>query len=102
LKLISVSTTQSVLKLVNVVLNRKLSVAIRISKDLEKNNEELIALLALLAFQFRIILQVKLLHSSGLRESELQKQIKSHPYVIKLASQRARRFSVERLENTMT
>lgn len=101
LKLLSVSTTQTALELVNVVLNRNLSEAIPISKDLEKNNEEPIALLALLAFQFRIILQVKLLQGSGLRESELQKQIKAHPYVIKLASQRARRFSIERLENIM-
>src|SRR5690625_7638366 len=51
--------------------------------------------------KFKIILQIKSLQSSKKKESELQKQIKAHPYVIKLASQRARRFSVERLENIM-
>lgn len=101
LQLLSVSTTQTALELVDAVLNRNLASAIHISTDLEKANEEPIALLALLAYQFRIILQVKLLQQKGIREAELQKQIKAHPYVIKLAVQRGKRFSVNRLEYIM-
>lgn len=97
-QLLSVSSTQSALELVDAVLNRNLKDAIHIAKDLEKANEEPIALIALLAYQFRILLQVKLLIQAGTRESELQKYIKAHPYVIKLAVQRAKRFSINRLE----
>lgn len=97
-QLLSVSSTQSALELVDAVLSRSLKDAIHIAKDLEKANEEPIALIALLAYQFRILLQVKLLIQTGLRENELQKQIKAHPYVIKLAVQRSKRFSVNRLE----
>lgn len=97
-KLLSVSTSQSALELVDAVLNRNLNEAINIAKDLEKANEEPIGLIALLAYQFRIILQVKLLLQSGVRENELQKQIKAHPYVIKLAVQRGKKFSTDRLE----
>lgn len=102
LSLLSVSTTQSALQLVDAVLNRNLKNAIHIYKDLEKAKEEPIALLALLAFQFRIILQVKLLLQSGVRENELAKNIKAHPYVIKLASQRSREFHTDRLEFIMS
>ena len=100
-QLLSVSTSQSALELVDAVLKRNLKDAIHIATDLKKANEEPIALLALLAYQFRIILQVKLLLQSGMRENELQKHIKAHPYVIKLAVQRSRQFSVERLEYIM-
>lgn len=100
-QLLSVSTNQSALELVDAVLNRNLDEAINIAKDLEKANEEAIGLIALLAYQFRIILQVKLLLQSGIRENEMQKHIKAHPYVIKLAVQRGKRFSIKRLEYIM-
>src|SRR5699024_8603929 len=62
-------------------------------------NEEPIALIGLLAFQFRNILRVKLLKQKGYNQAQIQKQIGGHPYVIKIASDRERRFSEQKLKN---
>src|SRR5699024_1008473 len=101
LDLISVSSENSALQLVDAVLERNLSKAIKIYKNLEKVNEEPIAMIALLAFQFRIIFQVKLFKAKGYSDREVLREVKTHPYVIKLASQRGRRFSISRLEQIM-
>lgn len=97
-QLLSQSMNSSALRLADAVMERNLHTAISIYKDLEKMNEEPIAMLALLAFQFRIILRVKLLKEKGYSQFQIQKQIGGHPYVIKLAYQRERRFSMSQLE----
>ncbi|TMN21014.1 DNA polymerase III subunit delta [Lentibacillus cibarius] len=96
-KLVSHSGNSSSLRLVDAVIDRNLHKAISIYKDLEKMKEEPIGLVALLAFQFRTILRVKLLNRKGYSQSHMQKQLGVHPYVIKIALQRERKFSVDRL-----
>ncbi|RYG74749.1 DNA polymerase III subunit delta [Lentibacillus lipolyticus] len=100
-KLVSHSGNSSSLRLVDAVIDRDLHKAISIYKDLEKMKEEPIGLVALLAFQFRTILRVKLLNKKGYSQSQMQKQIGVHPYVIKMALQRERKFSSERLQEIM-
>lgn len=96
--LVSHTETNSSLRLVDAVIDHDLHKAISIYKDLEKMKEEPIGLIALLAFQFRTILRVKLLNQKGYSQSRMQKQIGAHPYVIKMASQRERQFPTGRLE----
>lgn len=100
-QLLSHTPTSSALQLVDAVIDRNLHKAITIYKNLEKMNEEPIALIALLAFQFRMILQVKLLKQKGYNEYRMQKKLGGHPYVIKIASQRERNFSIKQLERTI-
>ncbi|WP_010531049.1 DNA polymerase III subunit delta [Lentibacillus jeotgali] len=97
--LIAHTETSSSLRLVDAVIERNLHKAISIYKDLEKMKEDPIGLIALLAFQFRTILHVKLLNQKGYSQSQMQKRIGAHPYVIKMASQRERKFATERLES---
>ncbi|GGJ83537.1 DNA polymerase III subunit delta [Lentibacillus kapialis] len=97
--LISHTEISSSLRLVDAVIDRNLHKTISIYKDLEKMKEEPIGLIALLAFQFRSILHVKLLNQKGYSQSQMQKRIGVHPYVIKMAGQRERKFSIERLES---
>ncbi|QKY69509.1 DNA polymerase III subunit delta [Lentibacillus sp. CBA3610] len=99
--LISHTETNSSLRLVDAVIERKLDKAVSIYKDLEKMNEEPIGLIALLAFQFRTILRVKLMSQKGYSQFQMQKQIGAHPYVIKMAGQRERKFTVDRLQTIM-
>ncbi|WBX79088.1 DNA polymerase III subunit delta [Virgibacillus salarius] len=99
--LLSHTTTNSSLKLVDAVMNRDLHKAITIYKDLEKMKEEPIALIGLLAFQFRTIFRVKLLKQKGYSQSHMQKQLGVHPYVIKIAMQREKQFSIDTLEYIM-
>jgi len=96
--LISSTANGSALRLVDTVIDRNLHRAIAIYKDLEKMNEEPIALIALLAFQFRIIFQVKLLKEQGYTQFQMRNQISAHPYVIKIAYEREARFTVDQLE----
>lgn len=100
--LLSHTPNSTALRLVDAVIEQDLHKAISIYKHLEKMNEEPIALLALLAFQFRTMLRVKLLKQKGYTLSQMQKQLGVHPYVVKIASDRERRFSIEKLENIMT
>ncbi|GAA0602033.1 DNA polymerase III subunit delta [Virgibacillus siamensis] len=99
--LISQSTNNSSLRLVDAVIEANLHKAIFIYKGLEKMNEEPIAMIALLAFQFRTILRVKLLKQKGYSQFQMQKQLSVHPYVVKIAMNRERQFSVRRLEEIM-
>lgn len=97
--LISHTSNISSLRLVDAVIDRNLHKAISIFKDLEKMNEEPIALIGLLAFQFRTILRVKLLKQKGYTQFQMQKQLGAHPYVIKIALSREKQFSVQKLES---
>ncbi|WP_226376846.1 DNA polymerase III subunit delta [Oceanobacillus halotolerans] len=99
--MISHSPNSSSLRLVDAVIDKDLYKAISIYKDLEKMKEEPIALIALLAFQFRTILRVKLLKNKGYSQSQMQKQLGVHPYVIKIAVNREKMFTQEKLENIM-
>ncbi|RDW19250.1 DNA polymerase III subunit delta [Oceanobacillus arenosus] len=100
-KLIAPTSNSSALRLVDAVIDRNLYKAIAIFKDLEKMKEEPIALIGLLAFQFRTILRVKLLKLKGYSQFQMQKQLGLHPYVIKIALSRENKFSTEKLENIM-
>lgn len=99
--ILSPSVNSSALRLADAVMSRNLGQAISLYKNLEKMKEEPIALNALLAFQFRMIFRVKLLKQKGYSQNQIQQQLRAHPYVIKIASERARHFSIQRLEAIM-
>ncbi|WP_029266829.1 DNA polymerase III subunit delta [Virgibacillus alimentarius] len=99
--LIAPTANSTSLRLVDAVIERNLHKAITIFKDLEKMKEEPIALIALLAFQFRMIFRVKLLKQKGYSQFQMQKQIGAHPYVIKIALSREKQFSKRKLEHIM-
>ncbi|MGP4074466.1 DNA polymerase III subunit delta [Halobacillus sp. K22] len=96
-QLLSHSAEASGLKLVDAVMERDLGRAIRLFKDLEKLNEEPIALTALLASQFRIISQAKVLKQKGYAQNQMRNYIKAHPFVIKMALKREKYFTLEEL-----
>lgn len=95
--LISRQTSSSALKMVDSIMNKDLAKTLSIFKDLQKQNEEPIALLALIASQFRLIFQSKTLKSKGYTQAQIAQQIKAHPYAVKMAMQRERGFSNEQL-----
>ena len=97
-ELVAHTSNSSSLRLADAVIERDLHKAITVYKELEKMKEEPIALVGLLAFQFRTILRVKLLKLKGYSQSQMQKQIGGHPYVIKIAMSREKRFTVEKLQ----
>ncbi|MFD1171504.1 DNA polymerase III subunit delta [Oceanobacillus picturae] len=100
-QLIAHTVDNSSLRLVDAVIEGDLYKAISISKDLQKLKEEPIALIGLLSFQFRTILRVKLLKQKGYTQSQMQKQLGVHPYVIKIALSREKKFQLHVLQRIM-
>lgn len=100
-QLIAHTADNSSLRLVDAVIEGDLYKAISISKDLQKLKEEPIALIGLLSFQFRTILRVKLLKQKGYTQSQMQKQLGVHPYVIKIALSREKKFQLHVLQRIM-
>ncbi|SEO32674.1 DNA polymerase III, delta subunit [Amphibacillus marinus] len=96
-ELVSHQGETSGLKLVDAVIAKDLNRAIQTFKDLLRLNEEPIALIALLASQLRTIYQVKTLIQKGYNQRQITQQLKLHPFVVKMAAERERRFSIEKL-----
>lgn len=95
--LISHTLNNSSLRLVDAVIDRDIKKAIMIYRDLLKMKEEPIAMVALLAYQFRTLLRVKLLKQKGYSQALVQKQLGIHPFVVKIAFSRESKFTVEQL-----
>ncbi|WP_163537805.1 DNA polymerase III subunit delta [Gracilibacillus sp. YIM 98692] len=99
--LVSHQENSSAFKLMDAIMANDLAKAIDILKDLEKMNEEPIALLALIASQFRTLLQVKLLKQKGYNQKQMAQQLKIHPYVAKLSVSRQEKFSLKELKDAI-
>ncbi|ASK63136.1 DNA polymerase III subunit delta [Virgibacillus phasianinus] len=95
--LVSHTLHNSSLQLVDAVIERNLGKAIAIYRDLLKMKEEPIAMVALLAYQFRTLLRVKLLKQKGYSQAQMQKQLGIHPYVVKIALSRESKFTIDQL-----
>lgn len=95
------STTKSGLKLVDAVIAKDLTKAIQLFQDLSKIGEDEVALIALVASQFRTITHVKTLQKSGYSQKQMAQQLKVHPYVIKMAMTREKYFSRRQLESIL-
>lgn len=95
--LISHTMNSSSLRLVDAVIDGDLRKAISIYRDLLKMKEEPIAMVALLAYQFRTLLRVKLLKQKGYSQAQMQKQLGIHPFVVKIALSREHKFTIEQL-----
>src|SRR5690606_9830723 len=88
---------QNIFELIEKVVNRKPSEALRIFYDLLQNNEEPIKIVALLANQFRLIYQVKELSKRGYGQKQIAGNIKVHPFRVKLAAGQSNLFTQEEL-----
>jgi DNA polymerase-3 subunit delta len=84
---------QDVFALVEEVVTGRLENAFRTLYDCLKTGEEPIKLLALLARQFRLLLQVKVWAPRGYSQQQLAGMLKAHPFVVKKALEHARHFS---------
>lgn len=100
-QIVSRTREASALKMVDLLMNQQVVQAIEWFKDLMKQNEEPIALLALIAYQYRIMLQSKILRAKGYQQNQIAQQLKVHPFAVKIALQREKRFSKESLHRSM-
>lgn len=89
----------NVFELSNALLSRHSAHATKIYEDLILLKNEPIAILGLLIAQFRLMIQSKLLASSGQLEQNIATQLGVHPYRVKLALQSANKYHLKNIKH---
>lgn len=82
---------------VEAILNKNHARAFELYSQLILMNEEPIKLIIMLANQFRLIYQSKLLFQNGFDQAAIAKKLDIHPYRVKLALEKGRLHSDEKL-----
>ncbi|MUG85887.1 DNA polymerase III subunit delta [Paenibacillus timonensis] len=101
-QLVARSTEQNVFVMVEHIAAIRLEQALGIFYELLKQREEPIKIAALIARQFRIMLQVKELGRQSYSQQQIASQLSLHPYVVKLAGDQARKFEAGRLRTILS
>lgn len=97
--IVSRSLEQNVFLLTDYIVANKKKEALSLIKDLIQMKEEPIKLLALISGQYRLFYQTKIMAQKGYSEAQMAKQLKVHPYRIKLAMQKVRKYELSTLLN---
>lgn len=101
-QLIARNTEQNVFALVEDIANLRVDRALGIFYELLKQKEEPIKIAALIARQFRIILQVKDLGGQSYTQQQIASQLGLHPYAVKIAGEQARKFQASQLKQILS
>ncbi|MCM3698589.1 DNA polymerase III subunit delta [Paenibacillus macerans] len=101
-QLVARSTEQNVFVMVEHIAALRLEKALGIFYELLKQREEPIKIAALIARQFRIMMQVKDLGRQSYSQQQIASQLSLHPYVVKLAGEQARKFEAGRLREIIS
>jgi len=84
------STEEDIFVMIDAMSSRNLGKAVSLYRELLLRREEPIKIAALLARQFRIMLQIKELESHSYSQQQMASQLGLHPYAVKLAAEKAR------------
>lgn len=98
---VSISMEQNIFKLTEFVLNGRKEEAVKLVRQLILQKEEPMQLLHLIISQFRLLYQVKLLSSEGFAQDYISKNLRVHPYRVKLALREVRKHRQDKLEEKM-
>ncbi|GGH28037.1 DNA polymerase III subunit delta [Paenibacillus segetis] len=101
-QLVARSTEQNVFVMVECIAGLKMEQALGIFYDLLKQREEPIKIAALIARQFRIMLQVKDLARQSYSQQQIASQLGLHPYAVKIAGEQARKFEPAKLRMVLS
>ena len=83
-----------VFELSNALLNKDRKRIMKLYSDLKLLKIEPINLIALLANQFRLIMQVLILRKEGKKESEIATMLEVHPYRVRMAVKHSYNYSL--------
>ena len=100
-KMVSRPLEDDVFELSNALLNKDRKRTMKLYNDLKLLKIEPINLIALLANQFRLILQVLILRKSNKNETEIAKILDVHPYRVKMASKHGYNFSLKEVKQIL-
>jgi DNA polymerase III subunit delta len=88
---------EDVFALIDACVSSRIERAIALYRQLLIRKEEPIKIAALVARQFRMMLQIKELEQRSYSQQQIASQIGVHPYAVKLAAEKARSWTPERL-----
>lgn len=97
--LIASTVEEDVFALIDAMASLQVDKALKLYGELLLRREEPIKIAALIARQFRIMLQVKELEGQRYSPQQMAGHIGLHPYAVKLAAEKAKKFSVTALGN---
>ncbi|MBC1897700.1 DNA polymerase III subunit delta [Listeria booriae] len=95
------SLEQNIFLLLDKMIALDISGALSIYYDLLKQKEEPIKILALIASQFRLLTQIKLLEKQGFSQQQVAQKLKVHPFRVKIGARQTKSFSYEQLTATL-
>lgn len=96
-QLVFSSFEQNVFDLVDLVMQHDNSNALQMYHELMNQQEEPLKINAILLGNFRLLLQVKVLAEHGYSQGNIVDQLKIHPYRVKLALRRIKKFTFNEL-----
>jgi len=96
-ELVAKTLEHDAFKMLNAYLSRNVSEALQIYHDLLRQKEEPIMLVGLLASNIRTMNNVYYLQKKGYHPNQISKQLKIHPYRVKLMLENRERPNEERL-----
>lgn len=88
-----------IFKLIDDIVMKNKDEALEIYNEMLKVNEEPLKIVILLAGQFRLMYQAKELAKKGYSEKNISELLKVHPYRVKLALQKGKKYKAETLLN---
>ena len=91
-----------IFKLIDDIVMKNKDEALEIYNEMLKVNEEPLKIVILLASQFRLMYQAKELAKKGYSEKNISEVLKVHPYRVKLALQKGKKYKAETLLNYLS
>jgi len=101
-KVVTPAAEYTVFQLVEAIGMRKADQALVLLHQLLGEGQNILALLALIARQVRIVFQCKGLAEKGFSAGEIAEKLGIHPYAVKKGLQQGRYFSAEQLKAALT
>jgi len=92
------SITSSIFKLTDALGQKKTKEALSILHQLIDQGEELPMIFAMMARQFRLIIEVRELQNKGLSNQAISQKIKQHPYAVSSIAPQCKNFKQEELK----
>ena len=93
---------EDIFKLIDYIIDNNKDKALEILEEMFKNGEEAIKIIVILAGQIRIMYQAKVLIKKGLSEKNIADTLAIHPYRVKIALQKGRRYNENILLNYLS